>query len=178
VNQRIDEERYYTGATYVDWLDKFGVSTAGKTGTSEYCDNIAIERGWCRFEEKAVQPTHAWYVGYAPYEDPEIVIAAFIFNGGEGSAWAAPVACNVMASYFGVGQYAPNLTRDEWEEALLPDNRACNSSVFNPVIEPESFAPEPEADTETVEPGAVENPEPTPIAEPDVDVTPQGAEDS
>jgi penicillin-binding protein 2 len=178
VNQRIDEERYYTGATYVDWLDKFGVTTAGKTGTSEYCDNIAIERGWCRFEEKAVQPTHAWYVGYAPYDDPEIVVAVFIFNGGEGSAWAAPVACNVMASYFGVGQYESKLTRDQWEEALLPDNRACNSNVFNPVIEPESFAPEPEIDTEIVKPNAVETVEPAPIDEPEVDDNAQAVGDS
>jgi penicillin-binding protein 2 len=178
VNQRIDEERYYTGATYVDWLDKFGVTTAGKTGTSEYCDNIAIERGWCRFEEKAVQPTHAWYVGYAPYDDPEIVVAVFVFNGGEGSAWAAPVACNVMASYFGVGQYESILTRDQWEEALLPDNRACNSNVFNPVIEPESFAPEPEIDSEIVEPNAVETVEPAPIDEPEVDENAQEVGDS
>ncbi len=174
VNQRIDEERFYTGATYTDWLDKFGISTAGKTGTSEYCDNIAIERGWCRFEKTAVQPTHAWYVGYAPYENPEIVVAVFVFNGGEGSAWAAPVACNVMASYFGVGQYAPGLTEVEWQQALLPDNRACDSSVYNPVVQPETFAPEPEevpldsqAIPATPEEGVVEDaaavtPEPTP----------------
>jgi penicillin-binding protein 2 len=177
VNQRIDDERFYTGATYTDWLDKFGVTTAGKTGTSEYCDNIAIKRGWCRFEKTTVQPTHAWYVGYAPYDDPEIVVATFVFNGGEGSAWAAPVACHVMASYFGLGQYAPNLTRDEWEEALLPDNRACDSGIFNPVIEPESFAPEPEVDSDQLESGAVEAVEPTPVDEPDVDVTPQAEGD-
>ena len=176
VNTRIDEERYYTGATYVDWLDKFGIATAGKTGTSEYCDNIAIERGWCRFEERAVQPTHAWYVGYAPYDDPEIVVAVFIFNGGEGSAWAAPVACHVMASYFGVGQYAPNLTRGEWEESLLQDNRACSSSIFNPIIEPESFAPDPEPEPETL-PGegaapALQEEGSTPIEEPDVNIEP------
>jgi penicillin-binding protein 2 len=178
VNLRIDEERFYTGATYIDWLDKFGVTTAGKTGTSEYCDNIAIKRGWCRFEKTAVQPTHAYYVGYAPFDDPEIVVATFVFNGGEGSAWAAPVACHVMASYFGLGQYAPNLTRDEWEEALLPENRACNSGIFNPVIEPESFAPEPEVTSDQLEPGAIEAVEPTPIDEPDVDVTPQVEGDS
>lgn len=178
VNQRIDEERFYTGATYVDWLDKFGVTTAGKTGTSEYCDNIAIDRGWCRFEKTAVQPTHAWYVGYAPYDDPEIVVATFVFNGGEGSAWAAPVACHVMASYFGLAQYASNLTRDEWEEALLPENRACDSGIFNPIIEPESFAPEPEIDPEALETEAADNIEPTPLDEPEVDETPQAEGES
>lgn len=173
VNKLIDEERFYTGATYVDWLDKFGISTAGKTGTSEYCDNIAIKRGWCRFEKTAVQPTHAWYVGYAPYEDPEIVVAVFVFNGGEGSAWAAPVACHVMASYFGIAQYAPDLTRDAWEEALLPDNRACNSILFNPVVEPESFAPDPEPVPDTLP-----EDEAVPIDEPEIDPTPQEDPDS
>ena len=151
VNQRIDEERFYTGATYVEWLDKFGISTAGKTGTSEYCDNIAIERGWCRFEKKAVQPTHAWYVGYAPADDPEIVVGVFVFNGGEGSAWAAPLACNVIAAYHGLAQFADGLTEAEWEDSLLADNRACDSGVFNPVIEPESFAPEPVESGETID---------------------------
>ena len=173
VNQRIDDERFYTGATYVDWLDKFGIETAGKTGTSEYCDNIAIERGWCRFEKTTVQPTHAWYVGYAPYDDPEIVVAVFVFNGGEGSAWAAPVACHVMASHFGVAQYAPNLTLNEWEESLLPDNRACDSGIFNPVVEPESFAPEPEVDSDV--PQEIEA---TPIDDPESEVAPQSEPDS
>ena len=51
VNNLVSDDEFYTGATYVDWPDPFGLSTAGKTGTSEYCDNIAIDRGWCRFED-------------------------------------------------------------------------------------------------------------------------------
>ena len=138
VNNRISDEEFFTGATYVDWLDDFGISTAGKTGTAEYCDNIAIERGWCRFEDiiqRRVLPTHSWYVGYAPYEDPEIVVAVFLFNGGEGSAWSAPVACNVMAAYFKVGQYADGLEEQARADALLPANRACDSTTFNPVLD-------------------------------------------
>ncbi|GAB4273184.1 MAG: penicillin-binding transpeptidase domain-containing protein [Candidatus Promineifilaceae bacterium] len=134
VNTRIDEDSFYTGATYVEWLDKFGIPTAGKTGTAEYCDNIAIDRGWCTFDDitqRRVLPTHSWYVGYAPADDPEIVIATFIFNGGEGSAWAAPVTCNVMAYYFQVGQYAPNAGADG-----EPIERACESTIFNPVWPP------------------------------------------
>ncbi len=144
-----DTRTYGTGATYVDWLDPFGVLTAGKTGTSEYCDNIAIKRGWCRFEERAIQPTHSWYVGYAPYDDPEIVVAVFIFNGGEGSQWAAPVACHVMAAYLGVGQYANGLTPTEWE-AEIQAKSTCRTFIqdenrfFVPVVEPAEFAPEPD----------------------------------
>jgi len=146
VNTFISPEEFYTGATYIDWLDKFGITTAGKTGTAEYCDNIAIDRGWCRFEDiqqAKVLPTHAWYVGYAPVEDPEIVVAVFTFNGGEGSRWSAPVACHVMASYFKLGQYADGLTREEWQEAIQPENRACNYSFgVNPVFEPPPETPE------------------------------------
>ncbi len=179
VNNFIDEEQFYTGATWVDWPDGFGLSTAGKTGTSEYCDNIAIERGWCRFEEKAIQPTHAWYVGYASVEDPEIVVGVFVFNGGEGSAWAAPIACHVMAAYYGLGQYADGLTELEWEQSLLEGNRVCNSLIYNPVIEPESFAPEPVEEEPTEGPEAplpeIEEGEPANIEEetgaPDVEAT-------
>lgn len=94
-----------TGTSYVEWLDDFGITTAGKTGTAEYCDNIAIKRSWCK--EGQILPTHSWYVGYAPFENPEIVVAAFIFNGGEGSQWAAPIVRDVMAAYFQVDQFAP-----------------------------------------------------------------------
>jgi penicillin-binding protein 2 len=94
-----------TGTSYTDWLDDFGITTAGKTGSAEYCDNIAIARGWCK--EGEILPTHSWYVGYAPFENPEIVVVAFIFNGGEGSQWSAPVVREVMAAYFGVDSYAP-----------------------------------------------------------------------
>lgn len=138
VNTRIDEEQFYTGATYTEWLDGFGITTAGKTGTSEFCDNIAIEKGWCSFDDillKRVLPTHSWYVGYAPYENPEIVVAVFLYHGGEGSQWAAPVACNVMAAYFEVGQYAPPVEVPEGEVAP-PVQQACPSAFFNPELPP------------------------------------------
>ncbi len=99
-----------TGSGYVDWLEDFGIVSAGKTGTSEFCDNLAIERQWCRFEDielRRILPTHSWYVGYAPYEKPEIVVAAFIYNGDEGSRSSAPVVREIMAAYFKVDSYAP-----------------------------------------------------------------------
>lgn len=112
-----------TGSGYVDWLDEFGVSSAGKTGTSEFCDNIAIEREWCRFEDielRRILPTHAWYVGYAPYEDPEIAVAAFVYNGDEGSRSSAPIVREIMAAYFGVDSYAPEPPTDEEGQPLDP----------------------------------------------------------
>jgi penicillin-binding protein 2 len=73
------------------------IPSAGKTGTAEYCDNVAQTKGLCIPES---WPTHSWYVGYAPYENPEIVVVAFVYNGGEGASVAAPIVEQVMAAYF------------------------------------------------------------------------------
>ncbi len=43
---------------------------------------------------------HAWYIGFAPYEDPRIVVVALIENSGLGSENAAPVAGQMFAYYF------------------------------------------------------------------------------
>ncbi|MBI5931705.1 MAG: penicillin-binding protein 2 [Chloroflexi bacterium] len=73
------------------------VSEGGKTGTAEYCDDIARPQGLCI---PGRWPSHAWYVGYAPAEDPEIAVVAFIYNGGEGSQNAMPIVRRVLDYYF------------------------------------------------------------------------------
>jgi penicillin-binding protein 2 len=40
------------------------------------------------------------FIGYAPYDAPEIVITVAIENGGHGGADAAPVARKIMDKYF------------------------------------------------------------------------------
>lgn len=81
-----------------------GITVAGKTGTAEFCEIIEKEDNPdekdCRRDEEENLPTHAWYVAYAPYEDPEIAVVTFVYDGGEGSAAALPVAKSVMESYF------------------------------------------------------------------------------
>ena len=74
-----------------------GVHIAGKTGTAEYCDDMALQNGECYVGR---QPTHAWFAAYAPVEDPEIAVLVFIYNGGEGSERAAPVAQKILQYYF------------------------------------------------------------------------------
>lgn len=75
----------------------FPIAVAGKTGTAEYCDDIARQANRCRFGE---WPTHSWTVVYAPYDNPEIVVVAFAYNGGEGASVAAPIVRRVLESYF------------------------------------------------------------------------------
>ena len=77
------------------------VVVAGKTGTAEYCDDIARPLGYC---VPGQWPAHAWYMGYAPYENPEIAIVAFVYNGGEGSRIALPIVRETMDAYFRIKQ--------------------------------------------------------------------------
>lgn len=73
------------------------IAVAGKTGTAEYCDDVARKANRCRFGS---WPTHSWTVAFAPYDDPEIVVVAFAYNGGEGASVAAPVVARVIKAYF------------------------------------------------------------------------------
>lgn len=83
--------------TLVRAFEGFAIPVAGKTGTAEYCDNKAQERDLCKF---GAWPTHGWTVAFAPYEDPEIAVVAFVYNGGEGAVAAAPIVRRVMEAYF------------------------------------------------------------------------------
>ncbi len=59
------------------------VRVAGKTGTAE----------------NPLGKSHAWFVGFGPYEDPEIAVAVVVDQGGSGSAVAAPVARAIFNAY-------------------------------------------------------------------------------
>jgi penicillin-binding protein 2 len=62
------------------------LAVAGKTGTAQ---NPQGE-------------THAWFIGFAPYENPEICITVFLENGGEGGETAAPIARAMLEKYFSI----------------------------------------------------------------------------
>ena len=83
--------------TLNDLFGDFPVAVAGKTGTAEYCDDVALKANRCTFGN---WPTHSWTLAYAPYDDPEIIIMAFLYNGGEGASVAGPVVERVMEAYF------------------------------------------------------------------------------
>jgi len=73
------------------------IAAAGKTGTAEYCDEFAQAKNLC---EPGNWPSHAWTVAFAPYEDPEIAVVAFVYNGQEGSTVAGPIVRRVLEAYF------------------------------------------------------------------------------
>lgn len=86
-----------TIGTLEDRFENATISAAGKTGTAEYCDQYAQAQNRCI---PGNWPTHAWTVTYAPVDNPEIAVVAFVYNGGEGSSVAGPIVRRVMETYF------------------------------------------------------------------------------
>lgn len=88
-----------TEGTLLNQFETATISAAGKTGTAEYCDKYANEKNRCI---PGNWPTHAWTVAYGPYENPEIAVVAFVYNGGEGASVAGPIVRRVLEAYFGL----------------------------------------------------------------------------
>lgn len=71
---------------------------AGKTGTAQV---VSIAQGK-RYNESLLshrQLDHAWFVAFAPADDPEIAITVIVENGKFGAATAAPIA-RVLTDYY------------------------------------------------------------------------------
>ncbi|MDH3942825.1 MAG: penicillin-binding transpeptidase domain-containing protein, partial [Anaerolineae bacterium] len=86
-----------TEGTLQRQFEEFNLPAAGKTGTAEYCDAVALGRGLCI---PGNWPSHAWTVAYAPFDNPEIVVIAFLYNGNEGASVAGPVVKRILDAYF------------------------------------------------------------------------------
>ena len=72
---------------------------AGKTGTAQL---VSIAQGE-RYDAKSLKERHrdnAIYVGFAPYDDPQIVVSIVVENTGGGSTVGAPIARQLMDYYF------------------------------------------------------------------------------
>ena len=70
-----------------------GFNVAGKTGTAQVVNKSAYRKG-------SDTEDHAWFVGFAPYRNPEIVVSVLIEHGGHGGEAAAPVAHAVLDTYY------------------------------------------------------------------------------
>ncbi len=65
-------------------FDGASFSVVGKTGTAE----------------TGIDEPHAWFAGYAPADNPQVVIVVMLENAGEGSEMAAPLFRLMAESYF------------------------------------------------------------------------------
>ncbi len=78
--QSVTEE----GGTAYSIFRDFDIQIGGKTGSAEAGDK-----------------TNAWFVGFAPYESPEIAVVVFVENGSHGY-YTAEVTKEIMEAYFGL----------------------------------------------------------------------------
>lgn len=83
--------------------EELNITVGGKTGTAQV---VALDY----HRANADREHHAWFVGYAPAEDPKVVVVALIEHGGGGGAVAAPVVKTVMEAYFGYKPLPPEVT--------------------------------------------------------------------
>lgn len=86
-----------TQGTLKKAMQNIGIAVAGKTGTAEYCDTFANDKGLCI---PGSWPSHAWTIAYAPFDNPEIAVVAFAYNGGEGATVAGPIVRRTLEAYF------------------------------------------------------------------------------
>jgi peptidoglycan glycosyltransferase len=69
-----------------------GVQVAGKTGTAQHAEGAA---------------PHAWFIGFAPAQNPQVAVAVVVEDGGSagseatGGRVAAPIARDVMRAVLG-----------------------------------------------------------------------------
>ena len=75
-----------SGGTAYSYFKHFNIEVGGKTGSAQ----TGIQG-----------KTNAWFVGFAPFDDPEIAVVALVENGGSGS-YNAELARDIIAEYFGM----------------------------------------------------------------------------
>jgi penicillin-binding protein 2 len=71
------------------------VLVAGKTGTAQTLSRVLTKED----ESITKYQDHAWFVAFAPADDPKIVVAVLVEHGGHGGSTAAPIAREVIKSY-------------------------------------------------------------------------------
>ncbi len=75
-----------------------GIEVSGKTGTAQ-----VVAQPDERMKEEELEyyrRDHAWFVGFAPSENPEICVAVLIEHGGSGGKTAAPIFRKIIEKYF------------------------------------------------------------------------------
>jgi penicillin-binding protein 2 len=78
-----------------------GVEICGKTGTAQ----VFTRKTQADLKEEDLEKSlrsHAWFVAYAPNQNPQIAVSVLVEHGAHGSSSAAPIAKKVIASYLGI----------------------------------------------------------------------------
>jgi len=82
-----------------------GLPMAGKTGTAQV---VRLQEGVDADDLAPEFRHHAWFVGWAPLDDPTLVVSVIVEHGGDGGSMAAPVAAEVVQAHLGQPVSAPD----------------------------------------------------------------------
>jgi len=105
------------GTAYSVFKD-FPVQSGGKTGSATFNDVTQSALG---------RTSYGYYIGFAPYDKPQIAVCAVVFDGGHGG-WVAPVAKSVYEQYF----KAEILKKDpKYKFMVNPDEKTSNIDLNN-----------------------------------------------
>jgi penicillin-binding protein 2 len=74
-----------------------GIEFCGKSGTAQVIGENAKTR-FGKGEKKF--NNNAWFVGYAPRRDPEIVVATLVEEGGHGASASGPIVRDIIKAYY------------------------------------------------------------------------------
>jgi penicillin-binding protein 2 len=93
---------------WLKWFKIPGLRLAGKTGTAEFEGPL---------DEKKNLPTHGWFTGFAPADNPEVSVTVFVERGG-GTDDASPIAARIFRRYF----HLPDVPPDPPKRPPVPES--------------------------------------------------------
>lgn len=83
---------------WLKWFKIPGLRIAGKTGTAEYAGPT---------DPNGNLPTHGWFTGFAPADDPQISVTVFV-EAGSGTNDASPIGARIIRRYFNEPDISPD----------------------------------------------------------------------
>jgi penicillin-binding protein 2 len=84
-----------------------GVEFSGKTGTAQVINRPQDDAELDETLVKEMHKDHAWFVAYAPSQNPTIAVAVMVEHGEHGSSTAAPIAKQMIQTYLGLSSVDP-----------------------------------------------------------------------
>jgi len=85
------------GTAYREFLGE-RIKVAGKTGTAQVFTIKQTENTKAKVTEERKRD-HAWFIAFAPVDDPKIALSVLVENGGFGASAAAPIARKILEAY-------------------------------------------------------------------------------
>jgi penicillin-binding protein 2 len=73
-----------------------GFNVCGKTGSTQ---TVSLEKAEKMAPQMKQKKTHSWFTGFAPRDNPQVVVTVLVEFGGMGGATAAPLAQRILALY-------------------------------------------------------------------------------